>query len=69
MGVRAKFRKCGIRFGALVVLNFDQTPNACTADDYHDQLRVNLNAHQACKRYVSVVVMKIWRKMLGAKGS
>jgi hypothetical protein len=28
--VRAKFRNCRIRFGELVVLNFDLTPNACT---------------------------------------
>jgi hypothetical protein len=29
-GVRAKFRHCVNRFGELVVLNFDLTPNACT---------------------------------------
>jgi hypothetical protein len=28
-GVRAKFRNCEVRFGELVVLNFDQTPSAC----------------------------------------
>jgi hypothetical protein len=29
-GVRAKFRHGTSRFGALIVLNFDQTPKACT---------------------------------------
>ncbi len=45
-----KFRNGGMRFGALVVLNFDQTPNACAIRTTHDYLRANLNAHQACKR-------------------
>jgi hypothetical protein len=32
-GVRAKFRNCGIRFGELAILNFDQTPNAWLASE------------------------------------